>query len=165
LRRRRRRSDPHQELLLRYRAMAGKNLLHEDSQAVQAHLTIMQSVIQRMASNSASCKTWCITLASAMLVLIADKGKPEYAWLALIPTILFFALDTYYLALERMFRSSYNDFIDKLHHGKIIASDLYVVMPSGSMIKIFGASLLSFSILPFYLMLVIMVIVAKKVII
>ena len=145
--------------------MAGKSSLDEGSQAVQAHLTIMQSVIQRMASNSASCKTWCITLVSAMLVLIADKGKPEYVWFSFIPIILFFALDTYYLALERMFRSSYNDFIYKLHHRKIVASDLYVVMPSGSMIKVFGASLLSFSIWPFYMMLIIMIIIAKMVII
>jgi hypothetical protein len=32
----------------------------ENSQAIQAHLTIIQSIIQRMASNSSSCKTWCI---------------------------------------------------------------------------------------------------------
>lgn len=87
------------------------NAFREDSQAVQAHLGIMQDVIQRMASNSASCKTWCITLVSAILVVVADKGKPEYAWLALIPTVLFFALDAYYLALEKMFRLSYNNLL------------------------------------------------------
>lgn len=48
----------------------------ENSQAIQTHLEITQSVIQRMAVNSASCKTWCITLVSAILVIVADKGKP-----------------------------------------------------------------------------------------
>jgi hypothetical protein len=67
--------------------------LSEESASVQAHLQILQSVIQRMASNSTSCKEWCITIVSAILVLIADKGKPELVWLALFPTFLFLALD------------------------------------------------------------------------
>jgi hypothetical protein len=144
--------------------MTGEDSFRESSQAVQAHLGITQTVIQRMASNSASCKTWCITLVSAILVVVADKGKPEYAWLALIPIILFFALDAYYLALEKMFRLSYNNFIDKLHRGKIVASDLYAVVPSGSMIRTIGASVLSFSIWPFYVTLLVMILIAKKVV-
>lgn len=144
--------------------MSEENAFGENSQAVQAHLGIVQAVIQRMASNSASCKTWCITLVSAILVVVADKGKPEYVWLALIPTILFFGLDAYYLALEKMFRLSYNNFIDKLHQGRVIGSDLYVVVPSGNMIRTMWASILSFSIWPFYLTLILMVLIAKKVI-
>ena len=100
--------------------MPGKGEYGENSQAVQAHLSITQSVIQRMASNSTSCKTWCITLVSAILVVVADKGKPRYALIAVIPTVLFLVLDCYYLALERMFRRSYNSFIDKLHQGEVI---------------------------------------------
>jgi hypothetical protein len=77
----------------------------ENSQAVQAHLGISQAIIQRMAANSASCKTWCITLVSAILVIVADKCKSQYALIAIVPIILFLVLDTYYLALERMFRN------------------------------------------------------------
>ncbi len=106
----------------------------EDSPAVQAHLSITQAVIQRMASNSASCKAWCITLVSAILVIVADKGKPNYALIAGIPTILFLILDAYYLALERCFRDSYNSFIDKLHGGRVATSDLYAVTPTESRI-------------------------------
>jgi len=145
--------------------MPEEDAFRENSQAVQAHLAITQSVIQRMATNSASCKAWCITLVSAILVVIADKGKPEFALLALIPTFLFLALDTYYLALEKMFRLSYNDFIDKLHRGKVIASDLYAVVPSGNMVKTIGMSMMSFSIWPFYVTLVVMILIAKKVVI
>ena len=61
----------------------------EDSQAVQSHLGILQNVIQRMASNSSSAKAWCVTLVSAILVIIADKGKSEYALIAVMPTLLF----------------------------------------------------------------------------
>lgn len=137
----------------------------ENSQAVQAHLGITQSVMQRMASNSASCKAWCITLVSAVLVLVADKGKPQYALIAIIPALLFLILDTYYLALERMFRQSYNNFIEKLHSSQIIASDLFAVIPSGNLFKTFFTSLLSFPIWPFYLTLIGMILIAKIIVI
>lgn len=137
----------------------------EESPAVQAHLGIAQSVIQRTASNSASCKTWCITLVSAILVIVADKGKPNYALIAAIPTLLFLALDTYYLALERCFRQSYNSFIEKLHGGRIVAADLYAVTPTGSLWRTFFRSFGSFSIWPFYVTLGAMIWVAKRIVI
>ena len=80
--------------------------LTESSPSVQIHLNILQGVIERMASNSNSSKAWCITIVSAILVVVADKGKPDYAYIAFIPTLLFFALDTYYLALEKGFRNT-----------------------------------------------------------
>ena len=123
----------------------------EDSPAVQAHLGIVQSAIQRMASNSEACKAWCITLVAAILVIVAEKGKPAYALIAAVPTILFSILDTYYLALEKCFRNSYNEFIDKIHGDRVAAVDLYAVMPLGSLPKSFARSLRSFSIWPFYL--------------
>jgi len=144
--------------------MGAENEFKENSQAVQAHLSITQAVIQRMAANSASCKAWCITLA-AILVIVADKGKPQYALIAVIPNALFLVLDAYYLALEKMFRQSYNSFIEKLHSGKVVASDLYAVAPSGSLFYTFWASLRSFSIWPFYLTLLAMIWIAKKLVI
>lgn len=64
----------------------------ENSQAVQAHLEITQSVIQRMANNSASCKAWCITLVSAILVIVADKSNPKFTLIAILPNFLFLIL-------------------------------------------------------------------------
>ncbi len=83
--------------------MEDRKEFRENSQAFQSHLAIMQSVIQRMAANSTYAKTWCITLVSAVLVIVADKQRPQYIWLSLVPAILFFDLDAYYLALERGF--------------------------------------------------------------
>lgn len=129
----------------------------ENSQAVQAHLNIMQSVISRMASNSAASKAWCVTLVSAVLVLVADKGKPEFAWIAVIPTLLFLALDAYYLALEKGFRDSYNGFIQKLHAHQLTAQDLFVVVPEGGLAGLACKALASFSVWPFYITLLAMV--------
>lgn len=127
------------------------NEFKENSMAVQAHLTISQDVIQRMAANCNSCKAWCITLVSAILVAIADKNKPNLSLIAAIPAVLFLVLDAYYLALETMFRKSYNLFITKLHKGAIIADDLFVIRPTGSTFPEFLAALTSISIWPFYL--------------
>jgi len=134
----------------------------EESLAVQAHLGIVQAVIQRMASNSASCKAWCITLVAAILVIVADKGRPGYALIAYIPILLFLVLDAYYLALERCFRRAYNEFIDKLHNGQIVAPDLYAVVPRGSVVREVLQALGSFSIWPFYLTLGLMVWLAMR---
>ena len=138
--------------------------LLESSPSVQAHLGILQNVVQRMATNSTSTKAWCITVVSAILVLVADREFPNLAWLAILPTVLFGALDTYYLALEKGFRQSYNDFVKKLHEGRISAEDLYSIEPAG---KTFGhqmAALKSFSIWGFYSGLLGLVVLAKNII-
>ena len=105
--------------------------MNHESPGVQAHLTIMQGVIQRMAENSRSCKVWCVTLVSAILMLVAQTGDPRHALIALAPTALFFVLDAYYLALERGFRNSYNAFVLNIHGGEASTSDLYSVLPRG----------------------------------
>lgn len=124
-----------------------------ESDAVRAHLSILQAVIQRMAGNSASCKTWCILMVVVMLLLSGRKDMP----LAFIPAVLFLILDTYYLALERAFRGSYNAFVRKLHEGEVALSDLYVVRPRGRIGRRFAQSLGSFAIWPFYSVLVVLI--------
>ena len=138
--------------------------LSETSPSVQTHLGILQSVIERMASNSTSCKTWCITLVSAILVIVADKGKPHVAFIALVPTVLFLALDAYYLALEKAFRASYADFVKKLHAGAATAEDLCRVAPLGSHSKHQLEALASFSIWGFYITLFLLVELARSVV-
>jgi hypothetical protein len=136
--------------------------LTEASPSVQAHLQIMQSVINRMATNSASCKAWCITLVSAILVIVADKGEPSFAYIALLPTFLFLALDAYYLALEKSFRASYNDFVKKVHAGQAVPDDLFAVQPKGSESAHQRAALASFSVWGFYGALAVFLEVARR---
>ena len=137
--------------------------LTPDSGAVQSYLEILQSVISRMANNSASCKTWCITLVSAVLVVIADKAEADYAWIAVIPVLLFLVLDAYYLGQERAFRQIYNSFIQKLHDNQATASDLFQLKPArgktATTLTINAVS--SFAIYPFYLTLVVMIVITR----
>ena len=127
--------------------------LNEESSAVQTHLTIMQGVINRMAENSRSCKVWCVTLVAATLVLVARTGEPQHALIALVPTLLFLFLDSYYLALERAFIRSQNTFVGKLHRGELESADIYRVIPSGMGLPLIMRCLFgSVSIWPFYLL-------------
>jgi hypothetical protein len=132
-----------------------------EAASIQTHLGILQNVIQRMASNSSTCKAWCITLVSAILVIVADKDKPDYAYIALMPTFVFAMLDAYYLALEKAFRNSYNDFISKLHSKSLTEIDLYSVTPKGDMSNLQLASLKSFSIWGFYVSLTVLIFITK----
>lgn len=135
-----------------------------DSPSVQSYLTILQSVISRMATNSASCKTWCVSLVSAIIVIVADKGKPNYVWISIVPIVLFLTLDAYYLSLERQFRTVYNDFIRRLHFGDANVDDVFYLAPrtgvtttSLGILKA-GASI---AIWPFYVLLAVMLLVVR----
>lgn len=132
-----------------------------ESPSIQTHLGILQNVIQRMAANSSASKAWCVTLVSAVLVIVADKGKPDFAYIALLPAFVFAALDAYYLALEKAFRNSYNDFISKLHNKTLTEEDLYSVSPKGNMSSLQLASLKSFSVWGFYLSLIVLIFITK----
>lgn len=145
--------------------MADSGNLGIESPAVQKHVEIMQSVIQRMSENSRSCKLWCVTLVAAVLVLVARTEEPRHALIALAPAVLFYVLDAYYLALERGFRRSYRYFVDKLYEGEVALSGLFVLDPTGSIPRgTLWAMFLSFSVSPFYLVVVVTIILAWLVI-
>ena len=143
---------------------ASSILLDESSPSVQAHLQIIQSVIGRMAGNSSSCKTWCITLVSAILVVVADKAKPDYAYIALLPALLFYALDIYYLALEKAFRNSCNTFVSKVHASGISPQDLYIIQPSGKMLINQLQAAGSFSVWGFYISLIGLIVASRYIV-
>jgi uncharacterized membrane protein len=140
------------------------NSIDESSPSVQIHLGILQSVIQRMAANSSSSKAWCITIVSAILVIVADKSKPEFAWIAILPTFLFMCLDIYYLALEKGFRKSYSTLVRKLHDGSISSEDLYSISPEGNQSMHQWESFKSFSVWGFYIGLLILIAITKNVV-
>jgi hypothetical protein len=109
-----------------------------------------------MAANSASCKTWCITIVAAILVVVADKEKPQLAWVAVLPILLFAALDIYYLAMEKGFRNSYKCFVEKLHSNTLTPCDLYAICPSHDRSKQQWNAMKSFSVWGFYVPLVLL---------
>lgn len=82
----------------------GKPNLYNDDD--RQYLQMMQSNIERMAANSANCKTWMVAFVTAFMALGSSIAVARY-WLLLgiIPILLFWYLDTFYLHLERAMRN------------------------------------------------------------
>jgi hypothetical protein len=62
-----------------------------------------------MNTNSFQIKGLSVTITAALLALYASGSRPLYIFIAIIPTIIFWFLDTYYLQRERKFIGIYND--------------------------------------------------------
>lgn len=126
-----------------------------ESSAVQAHMAMLQGIINRMANNSANCKTWTVTIVAAMLVLLVDKNlNIPNAWICFIPIVLFYLLDCYYLGLERLCIQAQNKFLSEVFNTDFVDSLFKINEISGfwtqmkSTVKAMG----SFSTTPFYLL-------------
>jgi hypothetical protein len=73
------------------------------------HLELIQSVVGRMGSNSFAVKAWSVALIAAILALAAQKdGSPCLILAGLLPVIVFWYLDAFYLRQERLFRRLYD---------------------------------------------------------
>ena len=133
------------------------------SSAVQAHIAMLQGIINRMAGNSAHCKNWTVTLVAAMLVLLVDKEvQIRNAWLCLIPVGLFYLLDCYYLGLERATIEAQKKFLNDLS-----LDELYKVGTIGGRWIQLGntmKAMCSPSTTPFYLIVVLLVLLFGEVI-
>ena len=125
-----------------------------NSEEVKTYLPLIQGVVSRMAANSANCKTWCVTLITALFALAIDKGKPAAILLGLFPLALFCFVDAYYLSLERDFIAIYNEFVEKLRNNTATANDAFMLTPANTgllqRLKATLARFNSFSIWPFY---------------
>jgi hypothetical protein len=74
-----------------------------------SHLQMIQSIIGRMAQNSFTLKGWSVTLVSGLLALSTSvSDKPAFRLIALLPLMIFWILDGYFLDQERQFRKLYD---------------------------------------------------------
>ena len=72
------------------------------------HLEMIQNIISRLANSSFFLKGWTVIFVAAVLGFAMKDCKPSYVWLAIIPTVSFWALDGFYLRQERLFRKLYD---------------------------------------------------------
>ena len=74
-----------------------------------AHLPLIQGVINRMGNNSFLIKGWTVTLVAAIFALAAAGTNQKFIFIALVPIVVFWFLDSYYLKQEKLYRELYND--------------------------------------------------------
>ncbi|RMW23526.1 hypothetical protein ALO95_200241 [Pseudomonas syringae pv. antirrhini] len=72
------------------------------------HLEFVQSVINRLSTNSFLLKGWSVLLISGLFALAAAQDNKGFAIYALAPAIALWGLDGYFLALERNYRKLYD---------------------------------------------------------
>ena len=74
----------------------------------EKHLEFIQGVINRYNSNSFRIKGWAIAITSAIFALTGTIKEPYLCFIALGPIIMFWVLDSMFLANERCFVSLYS---------------------------------------------------------
>jgi hypothetical protein len=74
----------------------------------QAHLEMIQGIVNRLSHNSFLLKGWTVVMVSALFALSAKDKNPLFIYLAYFPCIAFWCLDAYFLWQERSFRALYD---------------------------------------------------------
>jgi hypothetical protein len=120
-----------------------------DNPATTAHMTMLQSIISRLANNSAACKTWCLTLVGALVSLAGATKVPGIITFTLVPITIFGFMDTMYLAQEKAYRDLFNSIAEKIRTGEY---NLDSAFKAGAPLKAahVGHALKSWAIWPVY---------------
>ena len=81
-----------------------------DRESVHKELDLIQSVINRMGSNSFEVKKWHIGVLSLILAFKNEEllgGNSELIWVLFIPILSFWFLDSFFLSTEKFYREVY----------------------------------------------------------
>lgn len=78
-----------------------------DASNKHKHLEFIQASINRMSGNLFLLKGWSITLIAGLFALAAKDTNKAYILIAYFPLFIFWALDGYFLSMERRFRALY----------------------------------------------------------
>lgn len=76
------------------------------------HLEMIQGIVNRMTNNSFALKGWAVTLVAGIFALQGIETSDFRYVIALVPTIIFWGLDAYYLSIERAYRLLYKHVSD-----------------------------------------------------
>jgi hypothetical protein len=131
-------------------SLTTRPVLPADNAAVIAHVNLLQGVISRLANNSASCKTWCLTLVGALVSLAGATHVPGIITFALVPVVIFGFLDSMYLGQERSYRDLYGRIIGKIRDGSYTSANAFEARAPLGIGRVIGA-FTSWSIYPVYL--------------
>lgn len=98
-----------------------------DNDLFKKEIDLIQDIIKRMAANSFLVKGWMITLVMGTVVLGrgGEMDIPKLV-LSIIPLLIFWILDAYFLKQERLFRKLYNWVIDERPRSNKLMFDMNV---------------------------------------
>ncbi len=117
-----------------------------------SHLNMIQGIITRMGNNSFALKGWAVGIMIAVYAF-AGNSNVKAVIVTLMPLVVFWFIDTYYLMLERKYRCLYDDVRKKAEDKIDFNMNYNNVKIELKNIKNYGFFniLFSKSVLPFYL--------------
>lgn len=139
----------------------------KDRNSVITYLQFLQNATSRMANNSSQVKVLISAIYTIFSTILVGINKfKEYWWIGLIITIIGIFIDSYYLALEKMYRKKYNNFVKNLNEDKLDDKLIYDMNPKNTELKYEIISVMfeafeSFSIYGFYILFIIITILLK----
>jgi hypothetical protein len=124
-----------------------------DSQHQTTYLQTLQQLIARMHSASQTSKQVCVGVVAALIAFASATKTPSTAIVAIVPILVLWFLDSFYLSVERDLIAKYSNYVDSLHQSdsdkkthRIDLDGRWWWRPKQS-----ALASLSFSIWPFYL--------------
>ncbi len=100
----------------------------KDRPSVIAHLSNLQGIITRMSTNSSNVKALTTVIYTITTTVLVSLGKPDYICLiGILCSIFGWLFDSYYLGIEKVFRSQYTEFNKKLNKGELIEEELFEI--------------------------------------
>jgi hypothetical protein len=130
-----------------------------DNPATIAHLNTLQGIITRLAGNSAQCKTWCLTLVTALIAFAGAAHTIAPIQITILPIAMFLVLDAAYLGVEKAYRDLYNAVVDDIRHQRYMLTHAFAAGASLTFMRWLGSHK-SWSIWVFYYPLIILYIYA-----
>ena len=91
-----------------------ERILNSENEHRVKHLEFIEDVIDRQARNSFTVKGWSLTLSAGIFTYLLSQDTsrqvhPAAYFIGVLPAIVFWLLDAYYLRQERLFRCLYDD--------------------------------------------------------
>lgn len=122
-------------------------------EADTAWLNMIQAIITRMSNYGFIIKGWGLTVATGLIALTVNDPSNEYfALLSLLPVVVFWVLDAWFLRTENRFRNFYNwarkksslehDFIIDINHSDLQKVDNIILFMFRKTVGIFWITLI-----------------------
>ena len=97
---------------------------------------MLQNNISRMSSHSGIVKaSMCVIYTIVITIILTIQNLDMYWWITLPITICMAILDSYYLALEKVYRDKYDEFVDKLNLNRLDSQEIYNMKPRTTSLK------------------------------
>jgi hypothetical protein len=111
------------------------------------HLEFIQAVITRLANDSFLMKGWALTVAGAFYGFAVKGTSWKLAAIGLMPVLIFWGLDGYFLRQERLFRGLYDQV---RQHNPRIEPFCMNAAAHAQVVASWGRTLVSRTLAPFY---------------